>query len=106
MGPETGLPTSMVVHQIYHHCPEATNPHLSKEEANEVHEMELEENLRKDFEERSHGVDFKATYCHLEEETTLAEESKETLLIMDQKDSVEISPSEAKSEQVLESLPD
>merc|ERR1711881_371471 len=59
--PETGLPSSMVAHQIYHHCPEATNPHLSKEEANELHEMELEENLRKDFEDRSYGVDFKGT---------------------------------------------
>merc|ERR1712130_343813 len=119
--PETGLPTSMVVHQIYHPCPEnldetipltpsfdfeASNPHLSKEEANEVHEMELEEHLRKDFEERSHGIDFKATYCHLEEETTLAEDSKETLLLMDQKDSVEISPSEAEPELVHESLLD
>merc|ERR1719275_441555 len=106
--PEAGLLPSMVAHQIFHPCPEnldqtvpsldfeASNPHLSKREANELNEME--ENLRKDFEEWSMGVDFKATYCHLEEETPLAEDSNGTLLPMDEKDSVEIGPSEAEPE--------
>merc|ERR1719458_1805897 len=106
--PETGILPSMVAHQIFHPCPEnldqtvpsldfeASNPHLSKREANELNEME--ENLRKDFEEWSMGVDFKATYCHLEEETTIAEDSNGTLLLMDEKDSVEIGPLEADPE--------
>merc|ERR1719275_170000 len=108
--PEAGLLPSMVAHQIFHPCPEnldetvpsldfeASNPHLSKREANELNEME--ENLRKDFEEWSMGVDFKATYCHLEEETTIAEDSNGTLLLMDEKDSVEIGPLEADPELV------
>merc|ERR1719341_2474139 len=108
--PETGLLPSMVAHQIFHPCPEnldqtvpsldfeASNPHLSKREANELNEME--ENLRKDFEEWSKSVDFKATYCHLEEETTIAEDSNGTLLLMDEKDSVEIGPLEAEPELV------
>merc|ERR1719264_1535100 len=108
--PETGLLPSMVAHQTFHLCPEnleetvpltpsldfeASNTHLSKRGANE-----MEENLRKDFEEWSKSVDFKATYCHLEEETTIAEDSNGTLLLMDQKDSVEIGPLEAESELV------
>merc|ERR550532_1440304 len=74
---------------------EASNTHLSKRGTNEI-----EENLRKDFEEWSKSVDFKATYCHLEEETTRAEDSNGTLLLMDEKDSVEIGPSEAEPELV------
>merc|ERR550532_3434879 len=74
---------------------EASNTHLSKRGTNEI-----EENLRKDFEEWSKSVDFKATYCHLEEETTRAEDSNGTLLLMDEKDSVEIGPSEADPELV------
>merc|ERR1719341_542064 len=79
--PETGLLPSMVAHQIFHPCPEnldktvplapsldfeASNPRLSKQEADELNENE---NLRKDFEEWTKGVDFKATYYQLEEET-------------------------------------
>ena len=113
--PETGLLPSMVAHQIFHPCPEnldqtvpltpsldfeASNPRLSKQEANEMERcmVEREENLRQDFEEWSKCVDFKATYCHLEEETTRAEDSNGTLLLMDEKDSVEIGPSEAEPE--------
>jgi len=114
---EAGLPSSMVAHQIYQPCSEnleetispnldyeASTPHLSQEVADEVAKMEeceveLEENLRKDFKEWSKSVDFKATYCRFEEETTLAEDSRETL-VMDQKDSMVISPSEAVPEEV------
>merc|ERR1719275_102593 len=79
--PETGLLPSMVAHQIFHPCPEnldqtvplvssldweASNSHWSKKEADELNENE---NLRKDFEEWTKGVDFKATYYQLEEET-------------------------------------
>merc|ERR1719237_761101 len=113
--PETGLLPSMVAHQIFHPCPEnldqtvpltpsldfeASNPCLSKQEANEMERcmVEREENLRQDFEEWSKCVDFKATYCHLEEEPPLAEDSNGTLLLMDEKDSVEIGPSEAEPE--------
>merc|ERR1719305_15384 len=66
--PETGLLPSMVAHQIFHPCPEnldqtvpltpsldfeASNPRLSKQEANEIERcmVEREENLRQDFEE-------------------------------------------------------
>merc|ERR1719237_1900540 len=115
--PETGLLPSMVAHQIFHPCPEnldqtvpltpsldfeASNPRLSKQEANEMERcmVEREENLRQDFEEWSKCVDFKATYCHLEEETPLAEDSNGTLLLMDEKDSVEIGPLEADPELV------
>merc|ERR1719341_2850094 len=118
--PETGLPPSMVAHQIFHPCPEnlnetvplassldceASNSLLSKQEADELNQTEgcveeLAENLRKDFEEWSKGVDFKATYYHLEEETILVEDSRETLLLMDLKDSMEISPPKAEPELV------
>merc|ERR1719458_1020645 len=115
--PEAGLLPSMVAHQIFHPCPEnlhqtvpltpsldfeASNPRLSKQEANEMERcmVEREENLRQDFEEWSKCVDFKATYCHLEEETPLAEDSNGTLLLMDQKDSIEIGPSKAEPELV------
>merc|ERR1719184_485840 len=102
---DTGLLSSMVAHQIFQPCPENLEEiipyHLSQREANELipETEDLEESLRKDFKEWSNGVDFKATYCHFEEETTLSENTRETLL-MDQKDSMEISPSETVPELV------
>merc|ERR1719193_3057311 len=103
--PDTGLLSSMVTHQIFQPCPENLEEiipyHLSQWEANELipETEDLEESLRKGFKEWSNGVDFKATYCHFEEETTLAEDARETLL-MDHKDSMEISPSETVPELV------
>merc|ERR1719391_40437 len=113
--PETGLLSSMVAHQIFLPCPENleetillipsldiegtrdSNPHLSQPEANEIflETEDLEENLRKDFKGRSNGVDFKATYCHFEEETTFAEGIRETFFFMDKEDPMEISLSKA-----------
>merc|ERR1719430_1845271 len=108
--PETGLLPSMVAHQIFHPWLEnlnetvplassldweASNSHWSKKEADELNENE---NLRKDFEEWTKGVDFKATYYHLEEETALVEDSRETLLLMDPNDSMEISLPKAEPE--------
>merc|ERR1719184_269868 len=102
---DTGLLSSMVAHQIFQPCPENLEEiipyHLSQREANELipETEDLEESLRKDFKEWSNGVDFKATYCHFEEETTFAEDTRETLL-MDHKDSMEIIPSETVPELV------
>merc|ERR1719400_1849993 len=96
--PETGLSTSMVVHQIYqpsHKKLEETisqMPSLEHEASMDQHGVEekcavdLEENLRIYFKDRSKDVDFKATYCYIEagaEDTTL-----------NQRDSLDIRQSE------------
>merc|ERR1712218_58047 len=96
--PETGLSTSMVAHQIYqpsHKKLEETisqMPSLEHEASMEQHGVEekcavdLEENLRIYFKERSKDVDFKATYCYIEAE---AEDP-----ILNQRDSLDIRQSE------------
>merc|ERR1712218_485307 len=96
--PETGLSTSMVAHQIYQPSHKKLEeiisqmPSLEHEASMEQHGVEekcavdLEENLRIYFKERSKDVDFKATYCYIEAE---AEDP-----ILNQRDSLDIRQSE------------
>jgi len=70
---EPGLLTSMLAHQQINHLEEIRpdeqpcysvpiSPHLEEKECN------FEENLRENLKEQLMGLDFKATYCNIEEE--------------------------------------